>query len=208
MSQVLKPYLGKFLVIYFNDILIFSRNRDEHPENPTFEILCTECLFLNAKKYSFLETQLRFLGFIVLKQGLMVDPAKIDAIFQRLEPQSITEVRSFLSLAAFYRCFIKGFITLATPMTSCISKHDFDWTLGARRAFLALKEIMASAPVLCLPDFLKVFEVACDALGTGIDGMLSQEGHLIAFFSEKVNDLRQRYSTYDKEFYAIIQSLC
>lgn len=107
----------------------------------------------------------------------------------------------------FYQRFIKGFSTIATHMTNCISKDEFVLTLEVSHAFLTLKEIMTTTHVLQLSDFLNIFEVACDASGTGIGGSQSQEGHPVAFFSEKLNDVKQWYSAYDKEFYAIVQSL-
>ena len=92
-------------------------------------------------------------------------------------------------------------------MTDCIRKGDFVWTMAASRAFHKLKEKMIEAPILRLPDFSKPFEVTCDAFGVGIGGVLSQEGHPIAFFSEKLNDAKLKYSTYDKEFYVVVQAL-
>ena len=92
-------------------------------------------------------------------------------------------------------------------LTDCLKKETFLWTEAAEQAFERVKALITQAPILRLPDFAKVFEVACDALGVGIGGVLSQEGHPIEYFSEKLNDVRLRYSTYDREFYALIQAL-
>ena len=100
-----------------------------------------------------------------------------------------------------------GFSSITALIIDCIKKGAFVWTKATATAFKDLKEHMTQAPVLCLPDFSKVFKVTCDASGVGIGGVLSQESHPIAFFSEKLNDARLRYSTYDKEFYAVIQAL-
>ena len=93
------------------------------------------------------------------------------------------------------------------PNHRLYQKGDFEWTVAATKTFQAIKEKMTKAPILRLPDFFKPFEVTCDASGVGIGGVLSQEGHPITFFSEKLNEMRQRYSTYDKELYVIVQAL-
>ena len=94
-----------------------------------------------------------------------------------------------------------------SPITDCMKQGEFIWTKAATKAFNEVKQKMTEAPVMRLPDFTKLFEVECDASGIVIGGVLSQECHLIAYFSEKLNDAKQKYSTYDKEFYAIIRAL-
>ena len=93
------------------------------------------------------------------------------------------------------------------PIIDCLKREEFEWTKAAAKAFREIKERMTEAPVMRLPDFTKVFEITFDTSGVGIGGVLSQEKHPVAYFSEKLNDARQRYSTYDKEFYAVVQAL-
>ncbi|KAK9951472.1 hypothetical protein M0R45_006913 [Rubus argutus] len=93
------------------------------------------------------------------------------------------------------------------PITACLKKGEFRWTNAVTKAFQEIKTRMVNAPVMRLPDFTKPFEVACDPSGVGIGGVLSQEGHPIAYFSEKLNEAKLKYSTYDKEFYAVVQAL-
>ena len=145
-----------------------------------------------------------FLGFIVSKHGISADLEKVRVIREWHEPKSIIETRSFHGLTSLYRRFIWGFSTIMAPMIECLKNEEFQWSNAASQTFREIKVKMTEAPVLRYLDFTKVFEGACDASGVGIGGVLSQEGHPIAFFSEKLNDAKRRYSTYDKKFYAIV----
>jgi hypothetical protein len=209
MTQVLRPFMGKFVVVYFDDILIYSKSKDQHLTH--LEQVCTalrkESLYANLKKCSFFTDKVIFLGFVVSSEGVSADPQKIKAIVDWPEPKNIHEVRSFHGLATFYRRFIHGFSTIMAPITDCMKQGEFKWSKAATRAFGEVKKKMTEAPVMRLPDFTKLFEVECDASGLGIGGVLSQERHPIAYFSEKLNDAKLRYSTYDKEFYAVVQAL-
>ena len=209
MNQVFRPFIGKFVVVYFDDILIYSKNEEEHQGHLTqvMEVLEREKLFGNLKKCTFFTSEVTFLGYIVTSHGIMVDESKIEAIRTWPTPKSIHDVRSFHGLASFYRRFIRDFSTIMAPMTEVIKGTTFKWNPKAQEAFDQVKSKLTQAPVLALPCFDKVFEVECDASGVGIGGVLTQEGRPLAFFSEKLCDSRRKYSTYDKEFYAIVRSL-
>ena len=166
-----------------------------------------ENLYGNLKKCSFFTDRVIFLGFIVSSEGVSANPQKVQAVVEWPEPKNIHEIQSFHGLASFYRWFIKGFSTIMSPITDCMKQGEFVRTKAAAKAFNKVKQKMTKALVMRLPDFTNPFEVECDALGIGIGGILSQERHLIAYFSEKLNDAKQKYSINDKEFYAIIQAL-
>ncbi|KAK8918413.1 hypothetical protein KSP39_PZI022006 [Platanthera zijinensis] len=209
MTQIFKPFMGKFVVVYFDDILVFNISPGDH-ENHLRTILTTlrkENLFINFKKCAFGVPSVEFLGYIVSSDGIHVDPKKVQAIKEWPEPKNIRDVRSFHGLATFYRRFIQNFSSIMAPITECMKKGEFTWTKSATSAFQMIKERMSEAPLLRLPDFSKVFELSCDASGIGIGGVLSQEGHPLGYFSEKLAGPKLNYSNYDREFYAVIRCL-
>lgn len=128
-------------------------------------------------------------------------------LLEWLKSKNIHEVRSIHDLATFYRRFIKGFSTLMAPITNCMKKGEFKWSKATAIAFTEIKEKMTQAPILQFPNCSKLFEVFCDASGIGIGSVLSQEGHPIAYINEKLNKGKQKYFIYDKELYAVVQSL-
>ena len=201
--------MGKFVVVYLDDILIYSKSKDQHLTH--LEKVCTairkESLYANLKKCSFFTDRVIFLGFVISSKGVSADSQKIKAIVDWPEPKNIHEVQSFHGLATFYRRFIHGFSTIMAPITDCMKQGEFKWSKAVTRAFREVKKKMTEAHAMRLPDFTKLFEVECDAFGLGIGGILSQERHPIAYFNEKLNDAKLRYSTYDKEFYAVVQAL-
>ncbi|XP_057975199.1 uncharacterized protein LOC131162605 [Malania oleifera] len=133
--------------------------------------------------------------YVISDSGNSVNPEKVKAIQNWLTPINIHEAQSVHGLATFCRRFIRNFSTIMTPITNFLKKGEFVWPKDAIKAFLDIKDWMTKALVLHLPHFQKLFEVACDASGIGIGGVLSQDGHLVAFFSEKLNDAKQSGAT-------------
>jgi hypothetical protein len=168
-----------------------------------------EKLLINLKKNCFMKTKLIYLGFVISSNELKMDPEKVRAIKEWSSPRSIFEVRSFHGLASFYRKFIKKFICICAPMMDTMKKKhkSFNWTKEAEKIFRVLKKKITEKPVLVLPYFGKTFQVRCDASGIAIGAILSQDNRPVAYFSEMLNDAKEKYYTYDKEFYAVIQAL-
>jgi hypothetical protein len=138
-----------------------------------------------------------------------MDPEKVKAIREWPSPKSVFEVRTFHGLASFYRKFIINFSGISAQMMDTVKKRHkyFKWTEEAEKSFNILKEKITEQPILVLPDFGKTFQVRFDASGVAIGAVLSQYNRPISYFSEKLNEDKKKYSTYNKEFYAIIQAL-
>ena len=175
MNHALHAFIGKFVVVYFYNILVYRKNLDEHIDrlHCVLVVLRKEKLYANLKKCSFCMDKVVFLSYVVRVKGIEVDEEKVKAIKEWPTPKSITEVRSFHGLASFYRRFLKDFSTLPTPLTEIVKKFvSFKWGSEQDRAFIEIKERLCGAPLLVLPDFSKTFEIECDASGIGIGAIL------------------------------------
>ena len=211
MNHVLRAFIGKFVVVvYFDDILIYSKSLDDHVKHIqcVLAVLREQQLYANIEKCTFCTDKIVFLGFVVLGQGVEVDQEKIKAVQEWTPPQNMSQVRSFHGLAGFCQRFVRDFSTITAPMNELTKKEvPFEWEEAHRRAFDELKKKLTTAPVLALPNFGKTFEIECDASRIGIGGVLMQERRPIAYFSEKLSGPTLNYSVYDKELYALVQSL-
>ena len=175
MNQALHAFIGRFVVVYFDDILVYNKNLDKHINHLhcVLTVLRKEKLYANLKKCSFCMDKVVFLGYVVSAKGIEVDEEKVKAIKEWPTPKSITKVRSFHGLASFYRRFVKDFSTLAAPLTGIVKKFvGFKWGSEQDRAFIEIKERLCGAPLLTLHDFSKTFEIEYDALGIGIGAVL------------------------------------
>ncbi|KAK1621401.1 hypothetical protein QYE76_026918, partial [Lolium multiflorum] len=210
MNHILREFIGKFVVVYFDDILIYSRNESDHTIHirHVLQVLRDNKLYGNLEKCTFYKDKVIFLGYVVSQHGVEVDVSKIEAIQNWPTPMNASQVRSFHALAGFYRRFVPNFSTIAAPLNDLTKKGViFEWGAAQDHAFDELKRLLTSAPLLALPDFNKQFEIECDASGIGIGGVLMQEGHPIAYFSEKLSGAKLNYHIYDKELYALIRVL-
>ncbi|KAJ9547866.1 hypothetical protein OSB04_020409 [Centaurea solstitialis] len=196
MNQLFKPFIGRCVVVYFDDILVFSKTPVDHLQHlrEIFILLREQKLYANPKKCHFLTTEVIFLGYLVSAQGIRMDNSKVQAITSWPIPTSLQDIRSFHGLASFYRRFIKNFSSILGPITECLKSSKFTWNVAAQKAFDELKSKVTQDPILALPNFNDVFQVECDASGIGIGGVLSQQNRPIAFFSAKLNEAQWKYS--------------
>ena len=145
-----------------------------------------------------MQKELVYLGFIISQDGLKMDPEKVKAILDWPTPRNTFEVRRFHGLASFYRKFIRNFNGICASIVETLKKENqpFYWTEAAEKSFNLLKKKVTKKPVLKLPDFDHLFQVRCDASGMDIGVVLSQEGKPVVYFNEKLNEARQKYSSY------------
>ncbi|XP_057760623.1 uncharacterized mitochondrial protein AtMg00860-like [Arachis stenosperma] len=168
------------------DDLMDQLKEREHEEHlrAVLQILRTRKLYAKLSKCEFWTEKVAFLGHVILQGGIAVDPSKIEAVVQWEPPTTVTEVRSFLGLAGYYRRFIKGFSQIALPLTYLTRKEvPFVWTAECDRSFKMLKEKLTTSPVLVLPDPQKPFEVYCDASHKGLGCVLMQDKNVVAYAS-------------------------
>ncbi|GJW04235.1 putative reverse transcriptase domain-containing protein, partial [Tanacetum coccineum] len=166
MNRVCKPYLDRFVIVFIDDILIYSKSRKEHEGHLKLilNLLKKEELYAKFSKCEFWLSKVQFLGHVIDSEGIHVDPAKIEAIKDWASPKTPTEIRQFLGLAGYYRRFIEGFSKIARPMTKLTQKSvKFEWGEKAEAAFQLLKQKLCSAPILALPEGSENFSVYCDA---------------------------------------------
>ena len=211
MNNVLGEYLNDFVVVYLDDALCFSKSREDHLKHLRliFEKLRQHRLYANAAKCEFFKPELRFLGHIVGKDGLKVDPEKTAAVKRWPKPSTVKELRGFLGLANYFRRFIQGYSTIVAPLTN-LTKKDASisqWDAPCDKAFKTLKEALVKAPVLAHPDFTQPFDLICDASNVGVGAVLLQNRRPIAFLSRKFNPAEANYSTTEQELLGVVEAL-
>ncbi|GKD27489.1 putative reverse transcriptase domain-containing protein, partial [Tanacetum coccineum] len=179
MNRVCRPYLDKFVIVFIDDILIYSKTQEGH-----------------------------FLGHVINGNGIYVDPSKIEVVKNWKSPRTSTEVRSFLGLVGYYRRFIENFSKIAKSLTILTQKcKTFDWGEEQELAFQTLKDKLCNTPVLALPDGLEDFVVYCDASGIGLGCVLMQRGKVIAYASRQLKIHEKNYTTHDLELGVVVFAL-
>jgi hypothetical protein len=210
MNATLQPLLRKCVVVFFDDILVYSRSLTEHTEHlrQVLQLLKRDNWKVKTTKCAFGQQQISYLGHVINSNGVSSDPDKINKVAQWPTPANNKDVRSFLGLAGYYRKFVKHFGIIARPLFNLLKKNTpFVWTDDTDTAFQLLKQSLIEAPVLRLPDFGKTFVIDTDACDTGVGAVLQQEGHPIAYMSKPLSPKNRGLSTYEKECLAILMAI-
>jgi hypothetical protein len=207
---VFMPEFDKFVVVFIDDILIYSKNEEEHAKHLriALTLLREHQLYAKFSKCVFWLEEIQFLGHVLSTNGIAVDSSKVKDILEWKPPTTVHQVRSFLGLAGYYRRFILDFSKIVKPITSLL-KNDtkFDWSSRYNEAFEHLKVLLTTAPVLAQPDIEKPFDVYCDASGSGLGCVLMQEGRVIAYASRQLRRHEEHYQTHDLELAAVVHDL-
>ncbi|KAL2249898.1 UNVERIFIED_CONTAM: Transposon Tf2-12 polyprotein [Sesamum indicum] len=210
MNRTFQEYLDHFVIVFIDDILIYSRNRGEHEQHlrMLLQILKEKELYAKLSKCEFWVNQVLFLGHVVSGDGVMPDPSKVKAIMEWRVPKNATEVRSFLGLAGYYRRFVEGFSIIAGPLTKLLRKGvEFKWTEQCQQSFDELKKRLTSNPILVLPSGSGGYIVYTDASKRGLGCVLMQNGKVIAYASRQLKNHELNYPTHDLELAAIVHAL-
>ena len=215
MNQIFADLVGKSVVVYLDDILIFSDTREEHLRHirQVLEILQREQLYCKLPKCEFMRREVTYLGHIIDGKGLRPDPRKVEVVKNWPRPTNIHELRGFLGMCNYFRRFIQGYAKKVYPMTELLRKGVWDkgkpdpWTSLQDKSLELIKEALTSAPCLAHYDMSKPVELICDASKVALGGILMQEGQPIAYESRKLSPAETRYSTGDRELLAVIHCL-
>ncbi|KAL0545305.1 hypothetical protein IC582_015183 [Cucumis melo] len=186
MNNIFRPFLRKFVLIFFDDILIYSKNEKDHIEHIE---------------------KVEYLGHIISGEGVEVDSEKIKAVADWPCPTNIREVRGFLGLTGYYRRFVQHYGSIAAPLTQLLKKGGFKWNEDAEESFRKLKSAMMSLPTLALPNFTLPFEIETDASGFGVGAVLIQSKRPIAFYSHTLSMRDRARPVYERELMAVVLSI-
>ncbi|KAL0544273.1 hypothetical protein IC582_019386 [Cucumis melo] len=210
MNRVFREFLDTFVIVFIDDILIYSKTEAEHEKHlrMVLQTLRDNKLYAKFSKCEFWLKQVSFLGHVVSKAGVSVDPAKIEAVTGWTRPSTVSEVRSFMGLAGYYRRFVENFSRIATPLTQLTRKGaPFIWSKACEDSFQNLKQKLVTAPVLTVPDGSGSFVIYSDASKKGLGCVLMQQGKVVAYASRQLKSHEQNYPTHDLELAAMVFAL-
>jgi hypothetical protein len=210
MNSVFMPGLDKFVVVFIDDILVYSRNEEEHAGHlhVVLQRLREHRLYAKLSKCDFWLKEIKFLGHTISQEGIVIDPDKVQEVMNWKPPTIVRQIISFLGLASYYRRFIPDFSRIVKPMTELLMKGSkFEWGQKCEDAFHTLRQHLTTAPMLAQPDNNKPFDVYCDASSTRLGCVLMQDNRVIAYTSRALRPHEQNYPTHDLELAAVVHAL-
>jgi hypothetical protein len=196
--------------VFIDDILIFPKTEEEHDEHLCYVLqkLRENQLYAKINKCDFWLKEVSFLGHIISEGVISVDPGKVKDVLSWNTLQNVSDIRSFLGLAGYYRRFIEGFSKISKPMIELLEKSKtFDWTPRLDASFQELKKRLTMAPVLTMLDMEKLFSIYYDASSQGLGCVLMQDDHVVAYASRQLRKHEEKYPTHDLELAAIVHAL-
>jgi hypothetical protein len=210
MNKVFMEYLDKLVVVFINDILIYSKDEEEHKKHLhlVLQKLRDHQLYAKMSKYEFWLKEVPFLGHVISEGGISVDPSKIEDVLSWNTPTSVFDIRSFLGLTGYYRRFIEGFSKISKPMIELLGKDKkFEWSAKCEASFQELNKRLTTTLVIVLPNMEKPFSVYCDASGQGLGCVLMQDSHVVAYASRQLRKHKEHYPTHNLELAVVVHAL-
>jgi hypothetical protein len=210
MNKVFMEYLDKLVVVFIDDILVFSKTEKEHEKHLrlVLEKLRSNKLYAKFSKCEVWLTKVTFTRHVISAGGVSVDPGKAKDVLNLMPPTTASEIWSFLGLAGYYHRFIKDFSKIAKSMTKLLEKNKaLEWTAECQASFEELRKRLTSAPVLVLLDLTKKFDIYCDASRRGLGCVLMQEGQVVCYASRQLRKHEENYPTHDHELAAVVHAL-
>lgn len=209
MNRVFSAQLRKTVLVFFDDILVYSKTWEEHLVHlrEVLALLRHHTLYAKKSKCQFGQMSIEYLGHVISGEGVSTDPSKIASMMNWPIPKNVKQLRGFLGLTGYYRKFVKGYGQISRPLTLLLQKDGFRWNADAEKAFTKLKEAMSTAPVLVLPDFSQPFVIETDASGHGVGAVLMQNNKPIAYMSKILCPKNQALSIYEREFLAVVKAV-
>ena len=210
MNRVFKEYLDTFVIVFIDDILVYSKTNQEHQMHlrNAMTVLKENKLYAKFSKCEFWLREVSFLGHVISTEDVLVDPTNVEVVTNWARPTTITEVRSFLGLAGYYRRFVQDFSKTVAPLARLTRKAMvFVWTEDCEESFQDLKERMTTAPVLTMPDCTGNYAIFSDASKKGLGCILMQQGKVISYASKQLKDYEKNYPNHDLELATVVFAL-
>jgi hypothetical protein len=209
MNKVFMEYLDKFVVVFNDDILVFSKTKEEHKKHLRLilEKLQSNKLYAKFSKCKFWLTKVTFLGHAISARGVSIDTGKVKDVLNWMPPTTASEICSFLGLAGYYCRLIKDFPKITKSMTKLLEKNKaFKWTAECQASSKELRKHHTSAPVLVLPDLTKKFDIYHDASRRGLGCVLMQDGQVVCYESRHLRKHEENYLAHDLELAAVVHA--